>query len=185
MPFEFHPQDLEGVMVVRPRIFGDVRGHFLESYRQSEFESAGVNGAFVQDNFSVSSRGVLRGIHYQLPPHAQGKLVWVTRGTVFDVCVDLRRSSPTFGKWLGRELTGARHEMLYIPPGFGHAFVVLEDTAEFFYKCTAEYAPASERGIRWDDPELGIAWPRGDVIVSEKDRQLPFLADAEVFEQAP
>lgn len=185
MPFEFCPQVLEGVISIHPRLFGDARGRFLESYRREDFLAAGIGEPFVQDNFSTSSRGVLRGLHYQLPPHAQGKLVWVTRGTVFDVCVDLRRYSSTFGQWLGEELDGERHEMLYIPPGFGHGFVVLSEQAEFFYKCTAQYAPESERGIRWDDPDLAIDWPLTDVIVSAKDAALPRLADADVFESPP
>ena len=182
MAFEFIAQALPDVVLVQPQVFGDTRGGFLETYKQSEFEAAGIRERFVQDNHSISSRGVLRGVHYQLPPRAQGKLVWVTQGAVWDVCVDLRRESDSFGQWCGADLTGENHAMLYVPPGFGHGFVVLSEIAHFQYKCTQEYAPSSERGIRWDDPDLAIDWPLRDVTVSEKDASLPWLAEAEVFE---
>lgn len=182
MAFEFVPQKLDGLVLIRPRLITDRRGSFLERYRRSEFEAAGIHEEFRQDNHSVSSRGVLRGIHYQVPPRAQGRLVWVTRGAVWDVSVDLRRGSPTFGRWLGFELTDESPVMLYIPPGFGHGFVVLSDTAHFLYKCTSEYDSSAERGVRWDDPELAIEWPESDFTLSEKDAALPRLADAEVFE---
>ncbi|MGE0193940.1 MAG: dTDP-4-dehydrorhamnose 3,5-epimerase [Planctomycetota bacterium] len=182
MPFEFEPLDLAGVVLVRARVMEDARGHFLEAYKCSAFEGAGIAGPFVQENVSRSGRGVLRGIHYQLSPHAQGKVVQVTAGSVFDVCVDLRRGSPTFGSWLGRRLDADRYEMLYVPPGFGHGFVVLSETADVSYRCTAEYAPASERGVRWDDRDLAISWPVADPIVSAKDAALPPLRQAEVFE---
>ncbi len=185
MPFEFSPLSLEGPLLILPRVFGDPRGFFLESYKQSEFEAAGVHEAFVQDNHSVSTRGVLRGIHYQLPPHSQGKLVRVTSGSVWDVCVDLRKNSATFGQWLGMELTDENHKMLYVPPGFGHGFVVTSERAHFQYKSTQEYDPSAERGIRWDDPDLAIDWPIKDVCVSDKDAALPRLSDAEVFETSP
>ena len=184
MPFEFVPQALDGVILVRPRVFDDPRGYFLESYKRSEFEAAGIDDDFRQDNVSVSTRGVLRGIHYQLPPHAQGKLVGVARGEVWDVCVDLRRDSPTFGEWCGVSLKDHEHTLLYVPPGFGHGFVVLSETAWFVYKCTREYAPGAERGIRWDDPDLAIDWPLSDVTVSEKDAALGAFSEAEVFETA-
>ena len=185
MPFEFQPLPIAGPILVKPQVFGDDRGFFLETYKQSAFEAAGIPGPFVQDNQSRSARGVLRGIHYQVPPHAQGKLVWVTEGAVWDVCADLRRSSPTFGQWSGVHLRAEEHTMLYLPPGFGHGFVVLSDTADFLYKCTAEYSPAAERGVRWDDPDLAIDWPLEglDVTVSTKDAALPLLADVEVFEE--
>jgi dTDP-4-dehydrorhamnose 3,5-epimerase len=185
MPFEFTPHALAGVVLIRPRVFRDTRGEFLETYRYSEFEAAGIRGPFRQDNCSVSSRGVLRGIHYQLPPRSQGKLVFVARGSVWDVCVDLRRHSPTFRKSFGITLSEHNHLMLYVPPGFGHGFVVTSDSAHFLYKCTEEYDPAAERGIRWDDPDLAIAWPLREVMVSAKDSGLPRLAHAEVFEAAP
>ncbi len=185
MPFEFSPTPLDGPVVIRPRVFEDPRGYFLESYKHSEFEEAGIPTAFVQDNHSVSTRGVLRGIHYQLPPHAQGKLVRVTQGAVFDVCVDLRRDSDRFGRWYGLELSEDNHTMLYVPPGFGHGFVVTSERAHFQYKCTAEYDPDAEQGVRWDDPDLAIDWPIRDVVVSERDEALPALADASVFETSP
>ncbi|MCB9828386.1 MAG: dTDP-4-dehydrorhamnose 3,5-epimerase [Planctomycetes bacterium] len=182
MTISFEPQALAGVVLVRAHAVEDVRGHFLEAYKRSAFEAAGITAPFVQENLSRSARGVLRGIHYQLPPHAQGKLVQVMAGSVFDVCVDLRRSSPTFGRWLGRTLEAERHEMLYIPAGFGHGFVVLSEAADVSYRCTAEYAPASERGVRWDDPDLAISWPVSDPLVSAKDAALPRLEEADVFE---
>ncbi|MCA9314675.1 MAG: dTDP-4-dehydrorhamnose 3,5-epimerase [Planctomycetes bacterium] len=182
MPFQFEPQDLEGVVLVRPRLLRDSRGHFLEAYKRSAFADVGITGPFVQENLSQSTRGVLRGLHYQLPPHAQGKLVQVLAGAVFDVCVDLRRDSPDFGRWLGRKLDAEAHELLYLPPGFGHGFVVLSETADVSYRCTAEYAPASERGVRWDDADLAISWPVSDPIVSAKDAALPPLRQADVFE---
>jgi dTDP-4-dehydrorhamnose 3,5-epimerase len=185
MPFEFTPQDLSGLVLIRPRVFGDSRGSFFESYKRSEFEAAGIREAFVQDNCSVSSRGVLRGIHYQLPPRAQGKLVSVTRGSVWDVCVDLRKRSATFGRWFGVTLSEENHLMAYVPPGFGHGFVVLSESAQFLYKCTQEYDPSAERGVRWDDPELAIQWPLRDVVVSAKDAALPLLAQAAPFETSP
>jgi dTDP-4-dehydrorhamnose 3,5-epimerase len=182
MPFTFTKTDLDGLLVVQPRAFPDDRGYFLESYKKSEFAAAGIPTSFVQDNQSFSSRGVLRGIHYQLPPHAQGKLVRVLEGVVWDVGVDLRRNSPSFGRWFGLELSGENHTMLYVPPGFGHGFLVLSPTAHFLYKCTAEYDKASEGGVRWDDPELSVEWPTADIAVSEKDRNLPYLGDAAVFD---
>ena len=181
MPFEFEPQALKGVVLIRPRVFSDPRGFFFESYKHSDFEAAGISGPFVQDNYSVSSRGVLRGIHYQLPPRTQGKLVYAPRGSVWDVCVDLRRGSETFGRSLGVTLSEENHLMLWVPPGFGHGFVVLSDTAHFLYKCTKEYDLSAERGVRWDDPDLAIAWPLRDVSVSPRDAALPRLADAAVF----
>ncbi|MEZ6008555.1 MAG: dTDP-4-dehydrorhamnose 3,5-epimerase [Planctomycetota bacterium] len=182
MPFQFQPLEIGNVVLAHAEVVEDARGHFLEAYKRSEFEAAGISGPFLQENVSRSKRGVLRGIHYQLPPHAQAKLVSVTSGTVFDVCVDLRRGSPTFGKSLAKTLDAARHEMLYVPAGFGHGFVALSETADVSYRCTAEYAPASERGVRWDDPDLGIAWPVTDPILSPKDAGLPLLRDADIFE---
>ena len=184
MPFEFTPTEL-GVIVVQPRVFDDPRGSFMESYKQSEFSAAGIAGPFVQDNCSVSRHGVLRGIHYQLPPREQGKLVWVTQGRVWDVSVDLRRGSDTFGQWHGVELSEQNRTMLYVPPGFGHGFLVLSEQARFLYKCTEEYDARLERGVRYDDPEIGIAWPLADVTVSEKDAALPLLSEAEVFSTQP
>ncbi len=181
MPFEFKPTELDGLVIVEPKAFGDDRGFFLETYKESAFRDGGITETFIQDNHSLSSRGVLRGLHYQLPPHAQGKLVRVVTGSVWDVAVDVRRSSPTFGQWVGVELSETNHTMLYIPPGFAHGFVVHSETAHVVYKCTAEYDKASERGIRWDDLTIAIDWPLTDVTVSEKDQILPAFADAEVF----
>ena len=178
------PTALPGLMVIEPKVFGDARGHFFESYNQRELEAAlGRPLRFVQDNQSLSSRGVLRGLHYQLP-QPQGKLVRVTRGEVFDVAVDLWRGSPTCGRWLGEVLSAENRRQLWIPEGFAHGFVVLSDQAEFLYKTTDYYAPEHERCIRWDDPEIGIAWPPAGapLQVSAKDvRGLP-LAEAPLFD---
>lgn len=173
---------LPGVLIIEPRVFGDARGFFLESWNERSFADAGLAMAFVQDNHSRSARGVLRGLHYQLE-NPQGKLVRVTRGAVFDVAVDIRRSSPHFGQWVGVELSAENHRMLWIPPGFAHGFLVLSETADFLYKCTTLYHPPSDRSLRWDDPAIGIAWP--DVgtspTLSAKDGVAPLLADAELF----
>lgn len=174
------------VMVVEPKVFGDARGFFLESFNQQAFNAAtGTKFEFVQDNHSRSTKGVLRGLHYQLDPHAQAKLVRVVRGAVFDVAVDIRRSSPTFGQWVGETLTEDNHKQLWIPPGFAHGFLVLSDSADFLYKTTAYYAPQSDRGLAWNDPEIGIQWPQVgmDYLLSDKDKAQPRLADAEVFAQ--
>ena len=175
------------VLILRAKVFGDARGFFLESFNAKTFrEATGLASNFVQDNHSRSARGVLRGIHYQLPPHAQGKLVRVVTGAVFDVAVDLRRSSPTFGKWAGHTLTPDSGEMLWIPPGFGHGFLVLEDNTDFLYKTTDFYVPTAEASVAWNDPTIGIHWPEGftedNLKLSEKDRQAPQLQKAKVFE---
>ncbi|WP_198970426.1 dTDP-4-dehydrorhamnose 3,5-epimerase [Xylophilus sp. ASV27] len=155
------PTSLPEVLLLEPRLFGDARGFFFESYNESLFQAAtGLNVRFVQDNHSRSARGVLRGLHYQIR-QPQGKLVRVVRGAVFDVAVDLRRSSPHFGKWVGYELSEDNHRQLWVPPGFAHGFLVLSESAEFLYKTTDYYAPAHERCIAWDDPSLGIQWPAG------------------------
>lgn len=173
---------LPGVLLIEPRVFSDARGFFLESWNRRSFREAGLDLDFVQDNHSRSARGVLRGLHYQLE-NPQGKLVRVTQGAVFDVSVDIRRSSPHFGRWVGYELSAENHRMLWIPPGFAHGFLVLSETADFLYKCTSLYDPPSDRGIRWDDPAIGIAWP--DVgappLLSAKDAEARLLADAELF----
>jgi dTDP-4-dehydrorhamnose 3,5-epimerase len=173
---------LPGVLLIEPRVFGDARGFFMESWNRRTFAEAGLDMDFVQDNHSRSSRGVLRGLHYQLH-NPQGKLVRVTQGAVFDVAVDIRRASPHFGRWVGYELSADNHRMLWIPPGFAHGFLVLSDTADFLYKCTSLYDPPSDRGIRWDDPAIGIDWPDmgGAPLLSAKDAAAPLLADAEVF----
>jgi dTDP-4-dehydrorhamnose 3,5-epimerase len=167
---------LAGVKLIEPRVFGDDRGFFMESWNAQSFADAGLDLSFVQDNHSRSARGVLRGMHYQMGP-AQGKLVRVVSGAVFDVVVDLRRSSPTFGQWVGYELSARNHRMLWVPPGFAHGFLTLEDGTDFLYKCTELYAPASEHCLAWDDATVGIDWPLGDKtpLVSDKDRAgLPF-----------
>lgn len=174
--------ELPGVLVLEPKVFGDARGFFLESWNRQVMADKGLDMDFVQDNHSRSARGVLRGLHYQLE-NSQGKLVRVTQGAVFDVAVDIRRSSPHFGKWVGVELSAENHRMLWIPPGFAHGFLVLSETADFLYKCTSLYHPPSDRSLRWNDPEIAIAWPsvEGAPLLSPKDEAAPLLADAEVF----
>ncbi|MDC7220360.1 MAG: dTDP-4-dehydrorhamnose 3,5-epimerase [Spirochaetales bacterium] len=179
MPFTFHKVDsIEGPVIVEPAVFADSRGYFLESFRKDQFAQNGIAEDFLQDNHSLSSKGTLRGLHFQTDPAAQGKLVSVITGAVWDVAVDLRKGSPTFGKWFGVELSGENHRMFYIPPGFAHGFLTLEDNTHFVYKCTAYYSPEHDGGIRWNDPDLAIDWP-GNVepLVSDKDGTLPFLAD--------
>ena len=177
------PTELPEVLVLEPRVFQDERGFFLESFNRAKFiEATGFQGEFVQDNHSRSQRGVLRGLHYQIE-QAQGKLVRVSAGAIFDVAVDLRRGSPTFGRWAGVELSGDNFRQLWVPAGFGHGFLVLSETAEVQYKTTAYYAPTHERCVRWDDPQLAIRWPRveGAPILSAKDREGRLLRDADLF----
>lgn len=176
---------IEGVLILEPKVFGDERGFFMESFNQITFDGAvGRHVEFVQDNHSRSARNVLRGMHYQLPPHAQGKLVRVTLGTVFDVAVDIRRSSPTFGQWVGAELSGSNHRQLWLPEGVAHGFLVLSETADFLYKTTAYYSPQAEAALRWDDPQIAIKWPLADGVaptLSPKDANAPGLAQAMCF----
>jgi dTDP-4-dehydrorhamnose 3,5-epimerase len=172
--------EIEGVVIFEPRVFGDARGFFLESFSQKVFDEATGGGtSFVQDNHSRSAKGVLRGLHFQKPPHAQGKLVRVTAGAVFDVAVDIRLGSPTFGRWVGVELNAENHRQLWIPPGLAHGFLVLSESADFLYKTTAYYAPQSEGAVRWDDPQIGIAWPDIGMapLLSAKDAVAGSLAD--------
>jgi dTDP-4-dehydrorhamnose 3,5-epimerase len=171
------------VILIEPRVFGDDRGFFFESYNARAFEVAtGLSVDFVQDNHSRSMRGVLRGLHYQLPPHAQGKLVRVVQGEVFDVAVDIRRDSPTFGQWVGATLSADNKRMIWIPPGFAHGFLTVSDSAEFLYKTTDYYAPESERCIAWNDPDIGIQWPIGTApLLSAKDAEGVALRNAEIF----
>lgn len=180
---QFEKLAIPEVVLFTPKVFGDERGFFFESFNQNVFEQAtGTAPAFVQDNHSKSVRGVLRGLHYQLPPHAQGKLVRVVQGAVFDVAVDIRRSSPTFGCWVGALLSADNKRQLWIPPGFAHGFVSLSDTAEFLYKTTDFYAPSAERAIIWNDPTIGVDWGYdGTPVLSGKDQQALPLAQAEVF----
>jgi dTDP-4-dehydrorhamnose 3,5-epimerase len=179
MAFRFEPQAIPDVILVHPTRHVDQRGYFEETYRRSAFEQAGIAAHFVQDNFARSTRGVLRGLHYQLPPAAQAKLVTVAAGRIFDVAVDLRAGSPTFGRWVGCTLDADKRALLWIPEGFAHGYVVLSEAADVVYKVTAEYAAHLDRGVRWDDPAIGIEWPIRDPIVSEKDRKQPTLDAAE------
>jgi dTDP-4-dehydrorhamnose 3,5-epimerase len=181
---DVRPLELDGLLEIRPARFGDERGFFSEVWRQDRLAEIGVSADFVQDNHSFSrTKGVLRGLHYQLPPAAQDKLVRVSRGAIFDVAVDVRSGSPTFGRWAGLILSAAEWNQLFVPKGFAHGFVTLEDDTEVLYKASAAYAPELERTIRFDDPAIAIEWPvdPGSVILSEKDRAAPFLAEAEVL----
>jgi len=178
------PTELPEVLILEPKVFGDERGFFMESYNRRDFnEAVGYEVDFVQDNHSRSARGVLRGLHYQLPPHAQGKLVRVTAGRVFDVAVDIRRSSPQFGKWVGLELSAENHREIWIPPGFAHGFLVLSQHADFVYKTTSYYASAAERSMLWNDNDIGIRWPLNglDPTLSIKDLGASTLKASECF----
>lgn len=181
MPFEFEPLEIQEVILVKPKVFSDDRGFFLESYKRSEFEKNGIPYEFIQDNHSGSKKGVLRGLHYQKRPAVQGKLVRCVRGRIFDVAVDIRLGSPTFGKWVGVFLSEENNHMLWIPPGFAHGFLVVSDYAEVIYKVShSEYSPTQDTGIIWNDPDIGIDWPINlveRVILSEKDAKLPRLKD--------
>jgi dTDP-4-dehydrorhamnose 3,5-epimerase len=180
---EFEPTRLPEVVLIKPRVFGDARGFFFESWHEERFSAAGIALPFVQDNHSHSTRHTLRGLHYQIL-QPQGKLVRVTRGEVFDVAVDIRRSSPRFGQWVGVVLSDANRHMLWAPPGFAHGYLALSDEIDFVYKCTNYYAPEHERAIRWDDPDLGIRWPLpADVapILSGKDAVAPLFSHAETY----
>ena len=167
---------LPGVLVVEPDRFGDARGFFQEIWHEGRYEEAGISGPFVQDNLSLSAHGVLRGLHFQ-NPNAQGKLVYVLQGEAFDVAVDIRAGSPTFGNWTGVTLSGDNGRQFYIPPGYAHGFCVTGETALFAYKCTDFYNPKTEAAIRWDDPAIGIGWPVSDPVISSKDVGAPLLAD--------
>jgi dTDP-4-dehydrorhamnose 3,5-epimerase len=170
---------LPEIIIIEAELFQDDRGYFSEIYHRAKFADAGIRGDFIQDNRSLSRQGTIRGLHYQLR-RPQGKLVWVVSGEVFDVAVDIRRGSPTFGKWLGTLLSSENKKGIYIPTDFAHGFCVISDQAEVFYKCTDFYSPEDERAIRWDDPELAIDWPVQDPILSERDAVSPLLSDAEL-----
>jgi dTDP-4-dehydrorhamnose 3,5-epimerase len=175
------PLALPEVLLITPKVHGDDRGFFLESFNARTFAAAGLSTEWRQDNHSRSAKGVLRGLHYQLVA-PQGKLVRVTQGAVFDVAVDIRRSSPRFGRWAGAELSEANRQFLYVPPGFAHGFLVLSETADFLYKCTTLWDPASDRSLAWDDPVIGIEWPLDEPpTLAPKDAAAPRLADADVF----
>lgn len=169
------PTDLEGVIILEPKVFGDHRGFFLESYQKERYAKAGIDVDFVQDNISFSVRNTLRGLHYQLP-RSQAKLVQALEGEIFDVAVDIRQGSHTFGRWTGVVLSSENRRQLFVPEGFAHGFCVLSETALFMYKCSDYYAPQDEGGIRWDDPELGIEWPVQTPILSERDRKYQELS---------
>lgn len=171
--------EIPEVKLVKPRVFKDARGFFTQTYHYEQYREAGMDVRFVQDNWSRSTKGVLRGLHYQLR-HAQDKLVSVIRGEVFDVAVDIRRGSPTFGKWVGAVLSEENHHQLFVPKGFAHGFCVLSDEVDFVYKCSNFYTPGDEYSIRWDDPKLGIQWPLQNVILAGKDKLAPFLKDVSV-----
>jgi len=168
--------NLPGVIIIEPKVFGDARGYFFETWQQARYEAIGIKEKFVQDNVSYSARGVLRGLHYQ-KPNAQGKLVSVLQGEVFDVAVDIRVGSPHFGQWTGVFLSGENHRQLWVPPGFAHGFCVTSETAYFTYKCTDVYTPQAEGGIIWNDPDIGIEWPLVDVVLSDKDKVYTKLQD--------
>lgn len=170
--------DIPGLLLIEPDVFRDPRGLFLETYHARRYEEAGIPGPFVQDNYSQSMRGTLRGLHYQ-EPHAQGKLVMVTEGAVYDVVVDIRKGSPSFGNWYGVELSAENRRQLYVPPGCAHGFCVTSDRASFLYKCTDYYAPSDEHGIIWNDPALAIPWPVATPILSAKDQAYKSLAEME------
>ncbi len=180
MPFEFKRLEISDVILVKPVVFSDDRGFFMETYKYSDFAKNGIPERFVQDNHSKSVKNVLRGIHFQLNPKAQGKLVRCIKGKIFDVAVDLRKNSPTFKKWVGVELSEDNHYMLYIPAGFGHAFLTLSEEAEVMYKTTEEYSKEHDSGIRWNDPEINITWGIKDPILSEKDAKLPLLKESNI-----
>lgn len=169
--------ELPGVVLIQPRVFGDARGFFLETYHEARYAAAGIRLPFVQDNWSRSVRGTLRGLHFQ-EPHAQGKLVQVVSGAVFDVAVDVRRGSPTFGRWVGFELSAENKWQLWVPPGFAHGFVVVSDVADFLYKCTALYRPDAERSVAWNDPDIAVRWPIVEPLLSARDAAAPRLRDA-------
>ena len=175
MSFKFTETELPGVIIIEPKVFEDERGFFLETYKLSEFKANGINVNFSQDNHSKSIKGVLRGLHFQKSPYAQAKLVRCSHGKIFDVAVDIRPDSSHYKKWFGIELSEENKKILYIPEGFAHGFVVLSDEAEVIYKASNEYSAAHDAGIRWGDPEIGVNWPIQNVIVSEKDKKLPFL----------
>ena len=175
---EFIETSLKGVYLIKPKVFCDERGFFLESYSEKVFTENGIDAKFVQDNHSMSlKKGVLRGLHFQLPPNEQAKLVRVTRGKVYDVIVDLRKNSPTYGKWEGFELSAENFEMLFIPRGFAHAYCTLEDDTEFMYKVDNYYSKEHDSGIIWNDPDLAIDWPIENPMLSEKDSKLQLLKD--------
>ncbi len=180
MPFTFQQMKIPDVILIEPKIYTDTRGYFTETYKRSEFIENGINENFVQDNWSHSMKGTLRGLHFQKQPKAQAKLVMVLKGEVFDVAVDIRKGSSTYGKWVGLNLSEKKAQMLYIPAGFAHGFCVLSDEADFVYKVSDEYSPELDSGILWNDPDIDIDWPITDPLLSAKDMALPLLKDADL-----
>lgn len=176
MALQVIPQAIPEVKLVIPDVFGDARGFFQETFKAEKYFEAGITVPFVQDNWSHSTKGTLRGLHYQLP-NPQDKLVWVVRGEIFDVAVDVRRGSPTFGQWVGAILSAVNHHQFFVPAGFAHGFCVMSDEADFMYKCSAYYSPRDEKGILWSDPALGIPWPVTNPILSKRDAVMSCLAD--------
>lgn len=176
---EISKTEIDGLLVIVPKAFSDDRGFFMETYNRDRYEQAGISESFVQDNVSVSKKGTLRGLHYQAPPFAQGKLVQVLHGTALDIAVDIRSGSPTFGKHVAIELSAENKKQFWIPAGFAHGFVALEDDTIFSYKCTNVYSPEHDRGILWSDPQIGIEWPfaESELLISDKDKKHPLLAD--------
>ncbi|MFO7534530.1 MAG: dTDP-4-dehydrorhamnose 3,5-epimerase [Kiritimatiellia bacterium] len=181
MPFEFQPLALAGLQVITPKLYPDDRGTFLESYKKSDFQAAGIPDTFVQDNLSVSHIGVLRGLHFQKGQHAQAKLVQVLSGIIYDVVVDLRPDSPTYTRWMGVMLDSKKPQLLYVPVGFAHGFQVVSDSAIVLYKTSTEYRPEAEGGIVWDDRDLSITWPLANPVLSTKDASLPPFRDFRAF----
>lgn len=179
MPFQFQSLSIPEVILLQPRTNKDERGFFRETFKTSEFAAAGLPSVFAQSNHSHSMRGVLRGLHYQKNPHAQGKLLMTTSGEIFDVAVDIRKGSPTYSKWVGEILSAENGRMIYVPPGFAHGFCVLSEWADLVYQVTAEYNADAERGILWDDPAIGVEWHYANPILSPRDSQLPLLRNAD------
>jgi dTDP-4-dehydrorhamnose 3,5-epimerase len=180
MPFAFKRLEIPEVVLIEPKVFGDERGFFMETYKMPDFVAAGIKTNFVQDNHSHSTKGILRGLHYQNPPFAQGKLMRVVKGEIFDVAVDIRKGSPTWSKWVGVILSEENRNIVYVPTGFAHGFCILSEVAEVVYKTTNVYSAESEAGIIWNDEALNIEWPVKEPILSEKDRKLPALKDANI-----
>jgi len=179
MPFNFKRLNIPDVILVEPQAFPDERGFFLESFKESTFKDNGINTRFVQDNSSHSIKGVLRGLHYQKNPKAQAKLVTAITGEIFDVSVDIRKGSPTYGKWVGETLSEQNHKSLYVPEGFAHGFLCISDKADVFYKVNHEYSAENDRGILWNDPSVGVKWPIDNPIISKKDHEQPLLEKAD------
>jgi len=179
MPFRFKRLDIPDLILIETQVFDDDRGYFLETYKSSDFRAGGIKDVFVQDNFSHSTRGALRGLHYQNQPWAQAKIIRAIRGEIFDVAVDIRKGSPTYGRWMSVILSDKNFRMLYVPVGFAHGFYVVSDEADIVYKTSAEYCPEADGGILWSDPELNICWPTRSPTVSPKDAVLPLLREAD------